>query len=147
MDGVHWNFGVCLSMCKWFLLFEKVEKKGYQVPADKRVYEGLESLPKRDDFLEISCYEMDYFWADSREWQETKRILENGVDITSWGIPWGDLQEKVAAMLDITDFGQLKEAFHSTDGPAVVYVRLEGEKVIVELQNLYPVADKIVISE
>ena len=69
------------------------------------------------------------------------------MDITDWGNPQGEFQEDVAAMLYITNFEQLKWEFCSTDGPAVVFVRREGEKIIVELQNLYPVADEIVISQ
>lgn len=97
--------------------------------------------------FEVACCEREYFYPDSREWQETQEILAEGVDITDWGNPQGEFQEDVAAMLDITNFEQLKWEFCSTDGPAVVFVRREGEKIIVELQNLYPVADEIVISQ
>ena len=97
--------------------------------------------------FEVACCEREYFYSDSREWQETQEILAEGVDITDWGNPQGEFQEDVAAMLDITNFEQLKWEFCSTDGPAVVLVRREGEKIIVELQNLYPVADEIVISQ
>jgi len=69
------------------------------------------------------------------------------VDITTWGIPEGYFQEQVARVLGITDFGSLKEEFLSAKKPAVVYVKQENDNIIVELQNLYPVADREVIAK
>ena len=86
--------------------------------------------------------EMELFYSDYPGWAELKQSMRVGVDITTWGTPRGYFQETVAGVLQITDFGELKEEFLSTDGSAVVYVKLEDDDIMVELQNLYPATDR-----
>lgn len=83
--------------------------------------------------------------ANDENWEEIKCLLKDGVDITNWGIPEGEFQENVAKCLDIADYSQLKEAFYSTDGPAIVYVKQEDGDFTVQLLNLYPAADREII--
>lgn len=83
--------------------------------------------------------------ANDENWEEIKCRLEEGVDITDWGAPEGEFQESLAKCLDIADFSQLKEAFYSTDGPAIVYVKQENGDFTVQLLNLYPAADREII--
>lgn len=99
------------------------------------------------DVLETASYEMKLFYGNDADWLEAAESMRNGVDITTWGIPEGRFQETVANVLGITDFGSLKEEFYSAKKPAVVYVKLENDDIIVELQNLYPVADREVIAK
>lgn len=94
------------------------------------------------DALEMTSYEMKLLYADDPGWAELGQSMREGVDITTWGTPEGYFQEQVAGILGISDFGELKEDFLSTNGPAVVYVKLEGDDIMVELQNLYPAADR-----
>lgn len=83
---------------------------------------------------------------DDESWRETMAALEEGVDITTWGVPEGEYQEAVAMMLEITDFSSLKNSFQSTDGPAIVYVKMENGRFAVELMNLYEVADRRILA-
>lgn len=99
------------------------------------------------DILEITSCEMDLLFKDDPDWAATVESMKEGVDITTWGIPEGWFQEQVAKVLGITDFSSLKEEFLSAKKPAVVYVKLENDDIIVELQNLYPVADRKVIAK
>lgn len=99
------------------------------------------------DVLEIASCEMDLIFKDDPNWAATVESMKEGVDITTWGIPEGYFQEQVAGVLGITDFGSLKEEFSSAKKPAVVYVKMENNDIIVELQNLYPVADREVIAK
>ncbi len=77
---------------------------------------------------------------DHENYEEIMRSMEEGVDITNWGVRQGKFQEEVARMLEITDFSQLKDSFYSTDGPAIVYAKLEDGRITVQLLNVYPVA-------
>lgn len=81
---------------------------------------------------------------DDESWRETMAALEEGVDITTWGVPEGEYQEAVAMMLEITDFSSLKSSFQSTDGPAIVYVKMENGNFVVELRNLHKVTDRVI---
>ena len=99
------------------------------------------------DILEITSCEMQLYYGDDTDWLEALESMRAGVDITTWGIPEGYFQEQVARVLGITDFGSLKEEFLSAKKPAVVYVKQENDNIIVELQNLYPVADREVIAK
>lgn len=104
-------------------------------------------LYKIHDVLEIASCEMDLIFKDDPDWAATVESMKAGVDITTWGIPEGYFQEQVAGALGITDFGALKEEFSSAKRPAVVYVKMENDDIIVELQNLYPAADRKVIAK
>ncbi len=99
------------------------------------------------DVLETTSYEMNLYYRDDADWLEAAESMRTGVDITIWGIPEGRFQETVANVLGITDFGSLKEEFSSAKKPAVVYVKLENDDIIVELQNLYPATDREVIAK
>lgn len=81
---------------------------------------------------------------DDESWRETMAALEEGVDITTWGVPEGEYQEAVAMMLEITDFSSLKSSFQSTDGPAIIYVKMENGNFVVELRNLHKVTDRVI---
>jgi len=107
-----------------------------------RMQVDRERLEEIHNVLETASYEMELFYSDYPGWEELKQSMRVGVDITTWGTPRGYFQETVAGVLQISDFGELKEEFISTDGPAVVYVRLEDDDIVVELQNLYPVTDR-----
>lgn len=99
------------------------------------------------DVLEIASCEMDSLFKDDPDWAATLESMKAGVDITTWGIPEGRFQEQVAKVLGITDFSTLKEEFLSAKKPAVVYVKLENDDIIVELRNMYPAADREVIAK
>ncbi len=85
--------------------------------------------------------------ANDENWEDIKRSMEAGVDITDWGTPEGEFQEGVASCLGISDFSDLKDAFYSADGPAVVYVKLEGKTFTVQLMNLYPEVDREIMAK
>lgn len=85
--------------------------------------------------------------ANDESWEDIKRSMEAGVDITDWGTPEGEFQEGVASCLGISDFSELKDAFYSADGPAIVYVKLEGETFTVQLLNLYPEVDREIVAK
>ncbi len=78
---------------------------------------------------------------DHENYEEIMRSMEEGVDITNWGVPQGRFQEELAQTLGITDFSRLKDAFYCADGPAIVYVKLEEGQVTVQLANVYPAAE------
>lgn len=61
--------------------------------------------------------------------------LTDGVDITTWSVPSNDFQSEVASMLGVSDFSQLKDDFHTVEGEAIVYVKWENERFVVELPN------------
>ncbi len=81
---------------------------------------------------------------DDKSWEEIMATLEEGVDITTWGMPKGEYQETIAVILGIEDFSSLKSSFQSTDGPAIVYVKLENGDFSVELMNLHKVTDRVI---
>lgn len=112
---------------------------------NSRVSEDGKKIGEIRDVLEV-VYIDPAVIANDENLKEIKRSLENGVDITNWGTPEGEFQEKVAMLLEITDYTQLKDAFRTTDGPAIVYVKLEGEDFTVQLLNLYPAVDREIIS-
>jgi len=99
------------------------------------------------DVLETASYEMNLIFKDDPDWAATVESMKSGVDITTWGIPEGRFQKTVANVLAITDFSSLKEEFLSAKKPAVVYVKLENDDIIVELRNLYPVTEREVIAK
>lgn len=99
------------------------------------------------DILEITSCEMQLYCGDDSDWLEALESMRAGVDITNWGIPEGYFQETVANVLGITDFSSLKEEFLSAKKPAVVYVKLENDDIIVELRNLYSVTEREVIAK
>lgn len=107
-----------------------------------RMQVDRQRLEEIHNALETASYEMKLFYSDYPGWAELEESMREGVDITTWGAPEGYFMEQVAGILQIADFDQLKEEFLSTDGPAVVYVKLEGDDIMVELQNLFPVTDK-----
>lgn len=111
-----------------------------------RVSEDGKKIGEIRDVLEV-VYIDPFVIANDESLEEIKRSMEAGVDITNWGTPEGEFQEKVAMLLEITDYSQLKEAFRTTDGPAVVYVKLEGEGFMVQLLNLYPAVDREIVSK
>ncbi len=110
-----------------------------------RMQVDRERLEEIHDALETASYEMKLFYADYPGWAELEQSMRAGVDITTWGTPQGYFQETVAGILQISDYGELKGEFLSTNGPAVVYVELEDGDIMVKLQNLYPVADREVM--
>ncbi len=65
----------------------------------------------------------------------SKHNLQEGIDITTWNIPQDAFQSEVASMIGISDFSELRDAFHTVDGDAIVFVRFENGQFIVELQN------------
>lgn len=85
--------------------------------------------------------------ANDENWEDIKRSMEAGVNITDWGTPEGEFQEGVANCLGISDFTKLKDAFYSADGPAIVYVKLEGDEFTVQLLNLYPEVDREIVAK
>ena len=90
---------------------------------------------------------LNLIFKDDPDWAATVESMKSGVDITTWGIPEGRFQKTVANVLAITDFSSLKEEFLSAKKPAVVYVKLENDDIIVELRNLYPVTEREVIAK
>lgn len=112
-----------------------------------RMETDKDRLYKIHDALEITSYEMKLYYGDDVDWLKAVESMRAGVDIITWGIPQGWFQETVAKILGRKDFGSLKEEFSSAKKPAVVYVKLENDDIIVELQNLYPVADREVIAK
>lgn len=112
-----------------------------------RMQADRDRLYKIHDVLEIASCEMDLLFQDDPDWAATVESMKAGVDITTWGIPEGRFQVQVAEVLGITDFASLKEEFLSAKKPAVVYVKLENDDIIVELRNLYPAADREVIAK
>ena len=83
----------------------------------------------------IYAYEVMKTDEVDTDWKTTKNELMNGVDITMWGIPGDAFQEEIAQVLGISDFAELQDDFHTAVGNAVVYVKLEDEKFVVELGN------------
>lgn len=112
-----------------------------------QMQKDMDRLYEIHDALETASYEMDLFFIDDPDWAATVDSMKEGVDITTWGIPEGRFQVQVAEVLGITDFSSLKEEFLSAKKPAVVYVKLENDEIIVELRNLYPAADREVIAK
>ncbi len=74
--------------------------------------------------------------ADNSDWEQTEQSLSEGVDITTWGVPCDSFQKEVAMMLEISDFSELKDKFHVTDGPAEVQVKLKNEEFNVQVLNV-----------
>lgn len=68
-------------------------------------------------------------------WEERKNELITGIDITTWGVPEDEFQIEVANVLGISDFSQLRDDFHTSDGEAVVYAQIIENKLKVELKN------------
>ena len=112
-----------------------------------RMAKDREKIQEIHNALETASYEMQLFYNTDSDWVELEISMREGVDITSWGILEGQFQAKVANVLGITDFGSLKEEYSSARKPAVVYVKLENDDITVELQNLYPAADREVIAK
>lgn len=98
------------------------------------------------DAFEVSSMEPSVL-ANDENFEEIMRSMEAGVDITDWGTPQGEFQEGVASYLGISDFSELKDSFRSTDGPAIVYVKLEGDAFTVQLLNLYPEVDREIVAK
>ncbi len=96
------------------------------------------------DALEVVFVEMQQYSNPS--WENSLEDMQAGVDITTWGAPQDDFQLRVAECLGIIDFSLLRKEFRTTDGPAVVYVKLEGDTFIVQLVNVYPAADREIIA-
>lgn len=110
-----------------------------------QMIEDQKKIDEIRDVMEVAC--MDPYVSESAEWlEETRYSLEAGVDITNWDAPEGRFQERVAAILEITDFSELKDAFYTADGPAIVHVKLEGKDFTVQLMNVYPAADREIIA-
>lgn len=61
--------------------------------------------------------------------------LMDGVDITTWGVPSNTFQSEVASMLGVSDFLELKDDFYTVEGEAIVYVKWENERFVIELPN------------
>ncbi len=112
---------------------------------ETRMEKDLNRLEEIHDALEPACYEMILFYSAYPGWAELEESMREGVDITTWGAPEGYFMEQVAGILQIADFGELKEEFLSTNGQVVVYVTLEDNNIIVELRNVYPAAEKELI--
>ncbi len=110
-----------------------------------QMIEDQKKIVEIRDVMEIACMD-PYVIANDDNLEETKHSLEAGVDITDWNVTEGEFQEQIAKMLEITDFSELKDAFYSADGPAIVYVKLEGEEFTVQLMNVYPAADREIIA-
>lgn len=130
-----------VSLCAKWLAYDMSE-----YVFKSQMIEDQKKIGDIRDAMEITC--MDPYVKESDEWlEETRYSLEAGVDITNWDEPEGRFQESVAAMLEITDFSELKDAFYTADGPAIVYVKLEGKDFTVQLMNVYPAADREIIAK
>ncbi len=106
--------------------------------------EDQKRIGEIQDVLEVVFVEMQQY--SNPPWEHSLEDIQEGVDITTWGAPQDVFQMRVAECLEIIDFSLLRKEFRTTDGPAVVYVKMEGDTFIVQLVNVYPAADREIIA-
>lgn len=71
------------------------------------------------------------------ECEGSLQSLSRGTDITDWGVPGDDLQQKVAKKLSVESFSELDQKFRVADGNPVVWCKLSDDGISVCLQNPY----------
>lgn len=67
--------------------------------------------------------------------EQTLEELQNGIDIATWGEPLDPLQKEIIALTQMDDFISLRNKFYMSNADSQLWVKLDSNKVTVELMN------------